>query len=285
MNSPTAPDRTPDLDFNSALAEAISHFARRPRVLVALDFDGTLAPEVDDPAEARALPVARAALLALAALPETTVALVSGRALSSLAAVAQVPESVALIGSHGLELHRGPGDHVVVDDHERERVRALRTALTPRIETTSGAWIEDKPAGFAVHTRLSALADVAELQADLSAAARLLDPRLTERIGKNVIEFAVRDATKADGLAVLRQHCTPNAVLFAGDDLTDEDAFAVLGPDDVGIKVGPGPSAAEYGVRDAHELAAVLEHLVRARQSDIARRPGADQSGRAPSGS
>src|ERR1700709_1011922 len=85
------------------LVGALREIARVKRLLVALDFDGTLAPEVDDPEQARAIPEARAAVLALLALPNTRVALVSGRSLASLEQVADVPDSVLLVGSHGVE--------------------------------------------------------------------------------------------------------------------------------------------------------------------------------------
>src|SRR5690606_5213008 len=71
------------------LVAALDELSRVPRLLVALDFDGTLAPEVDSPDNARALPAARDAVLRLHAAPGTRVALVSGRALRSLIHVAQ----------------------------------------------------------------------------------------------------------------------------------------------------------------------------------------------------
>ena len=68
------------------LASAVARVAGRDHLLVASDFDGTLAPLVDDPARARALPAAEAALVSLATLPRTAVALLSGRSLASLRA-------------------------------------------------------------------------------------------------------------------------------------------------------------------------------------------------------
>ena len=85
---PGVPDR---------LVAALHELASTGRLLVALDFDGTLAPEVDDPAHARALPEAREAVLRLLALPGTRVALVSGRALGSLEEVAQLPEVAGVV--------------------------------------------------------------------------------------------------------------------------------------------------------------------------------------------
>src|SRR5690554_7005804 len=86
------------------LVGALRELARTKRLLVALDFDGTLAPEVDDPEHARATPEAREAVLRLLDLPNTRVALVSGRALRSLEQVAGLPDNVLLVGSHGIEL-------------------------------------------------------------------------------------------------------------------------------------------------------------------------------------
>src|SRR5690606_14197006 len=76
-----------------SLDGALRELARVLLLLVALDFDGTLAPEVDSPEQARALPEAREAVLALMRLPNTRVALVSGRALKSLIAVAALPDT------------------------------------------------------------------------------------------------------------------------------------------------------------------------------------------------
>ncbi|MER3395122.1 MAG: trehalose-phosphatase, partial [Microcella pacifica] len=146
---------TPADRLAPALDAALERLAAAPRLLVALDFDGTLAPEVDDPLSARALPEAAVALEALRALPQTIVALVSGRSLESLAHVGQLPPDTPLVGSHGLEVRLGAGaPEPAVDAADRERVDTLRAALAPLVAAVDGAWIEDKPAGFAVHTRV-----------------------------------------------------------------------------------------------------------------------------------
>lgn len=262
-----APPASAPLD--GALLDALTAFGARRRVLIALDFDGTLAPEVDDPAQARALPEAQQAIERLRALPGTIVALVSGRSLESLTAVGGLPDDAPLIGSHGLEVRFGAGDaRPAVDAADRERVVGLRSRLEPLVATTAEAWIEDKPAGFAVHTRLVDPTAASTLVDALRAEARAADPRLTVRDGKNVIEFSVRDATKGDGLRALRERFEPEAVLFIGDDVTDEDALAVLGPGDVGIKVGASPTVAAYRVAGPSAVVAVLQRLVEVRRSD-----------------
>lgn len=252
-----------------ALDAELDRLAVVPRLLIALDFDGTLAPEVDDPAAARALPEARAAALALHALPDTIVALVSGRALESLAAVGEAPDDLPLIGSHGLELRFDATDvRPAVDAHDASRVAALRSRLEPIVARVEGAWIEQKPAGLAVHSRLVADPEAAlGLAAEVRAAAADGDDGLTVRAGKNVVEFAVRDATKGDGLRALSERFAPDAVIFAGDDVTDEDALAVLGPGDLGIKVGAAETVARARVADPAAMAAALERLLASRRS------------------
>src|SRR5262245_60270349 len=91
----------------SDLQAALDRLAAAPRLLVALDFDGVLAPIVDVPSAARPLPAAASALGVLATLPETTVALVSGRGLADLAAVSGFGTPIRLVGSHGAEFDDG----------------------------------------------------------------------------------------------------------------------------------------------------------------------------------
>jgi trehalose 6-phosphate phosphatase len=68
----------------------------------------------------------------------------------------------------------------------------------------------------------------------------------------------VADATKGDGILAVRVVADATSVLFAGDDLTDEDGFAVLGPQDVAIRVGGGDTIAPYRLDDAHAVAQAL---------------------------
>lgn len=80
----------------------------------------------------------------------------------------------------------------------------------------------------------------AQANADASRAAHEADADVLERGGKDIVEFAVRHVTKGDAIARLRRLHGADAVFFAGDDVTDEDGFRVLGDGDVGVKVGPG---------------------------------------------
>src|SRR2546422_11078408 len=94
----------------AALRRAIVQIARTPRLLVACDYDGTLAPIVEDPETARPLPESVGALRSLAGLHETTTAVISGRPLRGPATLSRLPGQVQLGGSHRSELHLGLTD-------------------------------------------------------------------------------------------------------------------------------------------------------------------------------
>lgn len=134
-----------DLAASADPDAALHALATTPRLLVALDFDGTLSPLVDDPMSARMLPAARAAVDALVATPETTVAFVSGRSLPDLRIIAEHDDDarVLLVGSHGAE-HWVPGEGVLPTAEDADAV-ALRDRLRAEAENLvagiPGAWI------------------------------------------------------------------------------------------------------------------------------------------------
>jgi trehalose 6-phosphate synthase/phosphatase len=76
-----------------------------------------------------------------------------------------------------------------------------------------------------------------------------------------VLEFSVRSSTKGDALAKLREYTGADRVFYAGDDVTDEDAFAVLRNDDIGLKIGQGATLAGHRVRSPKEVAEVLVRI------------------------
>jgi len=249
----------------SAVDAALETLAAAPRLIVALDFDGTLAPFADDPSQVGALPGSWAAVLTLHRAKDTEVVLVSGRPLGSLAEVTHAPEDMALVGSHGVEWRVDGHDEAALSDDEVERVARIGAALDAVGERFPGVVIEHKPAGHGVHTRRVSAEVAAEANAAASRAAHEADPEVLERGGKDIVEFAVRHVTKGDAIARLRELHGADAVFFAGDDVTDEDAFRVLGDGDVGVKVGPGQTRAGFRIADPAALTGVLKQLARLR--------------------
>ena len=250
------------------LVTALRQIANAEKLLVALDFDGTLAPHVDRPEDARAVEGAREAVSRLLDFPGVRVALVSGRALVSLQHVADPPSEVLLTGSHGIEVQLDTPDiELNLVATELEQLDTLARVLDRIAGSVSGTSIERKPAGMALHTRLAKPHDSRAVQREAREQLSELLPGLTVREGKNVLEFSVRSSTKGEALELLRQHTGADRVLYAGDDVTDEDAFAVLQEGDLGLKIGPGVSLAGYRVRGPEEVAQVLAILAELRAS------------------
>jgi len=261
-----APDEAPVAaeSLPATLRQAVVRLARTPRLLVVCDYDGTLAPIVADPAQATPRPESVQALRSLAALPETTAGVISGRGLSDLAALSRLPAGVHLIGSHGAEFD--PGFAHTLDDEAQALRRRLEADLELLVGRTRGVFLEPKPASIAVHVR-RAEPSVGEsvLEAVRSGPARLRGVHVTE--GKAVIELAVIETDKGEALDMLRRQSGATAALFVGDDLTDEKAFARLAGQDVGVKVGLGESLAAYSLTDTGDVAVMLEYLLAERRA------------------
>jgi trehalose 6-phosphate phosphatase len=244
---------------------AIAPLAGSDRLLVALDFDGTLSPLEDEPMDARMLPAARDAVEALVAAPDTVVALVSGRSLVDLRVIAEHDDSsqVLLAGSHGAEFWI-PGEGIVThgEDASDAGVRDdLQHAAEQATAQLGGVWIEPKTFGLGVHTRRAAPADAAEANRLVDALVTAKAPHWRRRTGHNIVEYAFRHEGKDSAVAELRSRTAASAVLFAGDDVTDEDALKSLGRGDLGVHVGSGQTAAALSVPDIPSMAALLSQL------------------------
>jgi trehalose 6-phosphate phosphatase len=241
------------------LVRALDGAAATARLLVASDFDGTLAPIVANPADARPLPGAADALLALAGLPSTTVVLVSGRALSTLRELSSMPPPVHLVGSHGAEFDSG-----FSHDIDRELLERITAELTAIAADRPGVTVEPKPASVALHVRNASAADGGDALDAARAAAHAWDAELTA--GKAVLEFAVISTDKGEAIDIIRDRDDATAVVFFGDDVTDEKAFRRMRDGDVGVKVGPGDTLAKYRVESPDDVEAALTYLLEQRR-------------------
>jgi trehalose 6-phosphate phosphatase len=240
------------------LVQALDGAAATARLLVASDFDGTLAPIVSNPADARPLPGAADALRALAGLPSTTVALVSGRALETLRTLSSMPSPIHLIGSHGAEFDTGFAHPI-----DGELLDRITAGLTEIAADRPGVTVEPKPASVALHVRNASAADGRAALEAAHAAAPEWDAELTE--GKSVLEFAVISTDKGEAIDIIRDRDDATAVVFFGDDVTDEKAFRRMRDGDVGVKVGPGDTLAAYRVESPDDVEAALVYLARQR--------------------
>lgn len=219
-----------------------------------LDYDGTLAPIVDDPDAAVPHPDVPALLRKLD--ERFPVWIVTGRDLRALASFLDQPLNA--IGLHGAQEGTVGGKvRRLMSDDAAEALRGLRTSI-PALE---GLHVEEKDQSFAVHYR--EVDDEDEARERLSVWLDAMPEILDAIWGKKVVELRPDGPTK--GTAVRRvadEHpdCTP---VYLGDDTTDEDAFAVLqdmARDAVTVRIGDEETQAD------HRLAgpdAVVDYLQR----------------------
>jgi trehalose-phosphatase len=232
------------------------------RAVVILDFDGTLAPIV----ASRLAPVlARPARAMLAR--RARVAVLSGRALSDLRMRVGLA-GLVYGGCHGLEV-AGDGWRF---RHPRARPRALagaRRALAAGAARLPGARVEWKGLAVAFHYRRVPPARRPAVRALVRELERRL-PGLTVIPGNRVYDFIPRvgwDKGTAARWIARRARAElggRTAVLYAGDDTTDEAAFRRLRRSGVTIRVGGGATAAEFALRSVADVHALLGWLARA---------------------
>lgn len=250
-------------DLSLELRRALSTIARTPRLLVASDYDGTVAPIVSDPEKAFPHPESVRALRALSGLSGTTAAVISGRALRDLATLSRLPIEVQLVGSHGSEFDVGFVH--AIDNDAKQLLDELVVELRDVAAGNPGVTTEHKPASVALHVRNAAPAIAHRALTQVrQGAASWVGVQVTE--GKAVIELAVIVTDKGDALDILRHQESASAAVFIGDDVTDEKAFRRLHGPDVGIKVGEGESLAEFRVSSTEDVSAVLAFLVEERR-------------------
>lgn len=203
------------------------------RTLLALDFDGTLAPIVDDPERAVADPDAVAALAEVAGLLGT-VAVVTGRPARTAVRLGGFPEqpglaSMVVLGQYGVERWDAAEDRYTIPPEPPE-VTAAAEEL-PGILADLGleqAGVEHKGRAVGVHTR--------QLPDPKGAFDRLVPPLrelagrhgLQLEPGRQVVEIRAAGTDKGGALTSLAAEVGARTVVFGGDDLGDLPAFAAV---------------------------------------------------------
>ncbi|GLY27535.1 trehalose-phosphatase [Kineosporia sp. NBRC 101731] len=257
-------NRRPALSLG--LVTALEGFAMHPSLLIAMDFDGVISPIVADPDAARPLPHALRYLNELASLPGVRVALVSGRQLDDLVRVATPPARALLVGSHGAEFRDPLGESSAgspLTDAQAELLAKATAEMEAISSRHEGTHVETKPTGVVLHTRRAMRPVAAKAtQEALDGPASWPGVHLTH--GKEVVELSVVSVTKGTALRRLRSITGADAVLYAGDDVTDERAFAVLRTEagDVSVRVGSGETRADHRLGSPDEVATMLGLLV-----------------------
>lgn len=228
------------------------------RVLLAFDFDGTLAPVVALPAEARMRK--RTAVLLAKVCSVYPCAVLSGRGRRDLASRLAGARVKYVVGNHGL----APG--LRMQDFAEEVARA-RAHLETSLAGWPGVDIEDRGSSLALHYRRSRQKRLARAAIDGAVAALPLRMRLVP--GKLVVNVVPEGAPyRGDAITALRTTAQADTVLYVGDDATDEDVFALDQPGRLStVRMGVSrSSAAAWFLRDQTAIDLLLEKLVALRE-------------------
>jgi len=199
--------------------------------LLATDFDGTLAPIVEDPDQARPYPGAVDALARLGSRLGAAV-IVTGRPAGQAVeygGFADVPglERLVVFGHYGLERWDAATGLVTAPDAAPAVIAASQEIadVLQAADAHDGTWVEDKGASFAVHTRRTADPAVA-LEAVRGAVAALASRHgLHVEPGRYVLELRPPGINKGSALAGAVAAYDARSVVFAGDDLGDLAAY------------------------------------------------------------
>ena len=258
----TAPNPMHTASLGSSLGE-ILHLARASsRVLVLLDFDGTLSPIQDEPDAAIVPQHARNRLRRLAEDPRVTVGIVSGRCVNDLEERVGL-EGIVYAGNHGIEIH-GCGLHFVEPFAFllEPVLKKLLAELTVRAGAIPNLRIEDKR--FTASMNLRGVRPESRMRASeilLSLADE--SSQFLCRPAKDAFDIVPRNGWhKGRAVRWIRHELGLDEafVIFAGDDVSDEDAFASL-TGAITIKVGDLPTAASHFAHSPSEIWELLAQL------------------------
>ncbi|HKV49821.1 MAG TPA: trehalose-phosphatase [Gemmatimonadaceae bacterium] len=250
-------------------ADVATRLAGAPLLLM-LDVDGTLAPIAPRPEDAAVPPDTRRVVEQLAAHPRVTVAFVSGRAASDVARLTGVP-GAWVVGNHGFEIVRPDG--LALDPGPlggtRDAVAGALREIAQVVSATPGALVEDKRWTASVHFRLADAKATPALRAAIDGAAARHGLRVME--GKKVFEIRPNEDVNKGTVALRLTRELANggngAVVYLGDDATDEDAFASLrasAPAAITARVtndDGARTAAEFSLEDTNAVTRFLSWL------------------------
>jgi trehalose 6-phosphate phosphatase len=194
--------------------------------LIGLDFDGTLAPIVDDPADARPGAHAAAALIELAGRVGT-LAVITGRPAAEVVRLGDLDaiKGITVLGLYGSERWQDGELTTPAASPAITRARNELPALLTASGAAEGSWIEDKGHALAVHTRPAAdpQAAIDKLREPLTELAARLG--LAAEPGRFVLELRPPGVDKGAALTELVRETKARSAIYCGDDVADLSAF------------------------------------------------------------
>jgi len=256
----TAATRAPMVSVLAIEQRSVLQQLTDPAGLAVFDFDGTLAPLVQD--RNAAVMRSATAILFRQVCSMYRCAIITGRAIADVQPRLADAAVVAIIGNHGMEPSLGL-------ESCANDVAALYPQLLALFAAEPAFEIENKTYSLTVHYRRHAFRQKARLTVLRSLAQFETNMRLVE--GKCVVNLVPLAApNKGDALETLRKAFRASATLYVGDDVTDEDVFEL--PEATGVitvRVGQRKkSAARFFLRTQRDIDSLLRRMITLRSSE-----------------
>ena len=246
-------------DISSRVSEA-------PRLLVMLDFDGTLSPIVSHTDLATLPPETRTRLVELRTAPGVSLAIISGRSVADLRRRVAV-ENITYVGNHGRELQKPGASEPETDLPIQKRMEEVAGHLTKELSGVPGVYIENKGFTVALHYRQVPESLRPQVRSCAQEIAQQLAGAIEVSEGKRVYDLFPSDGANKGkaALALVEERGGLPEVLpiYCGDDTTDETVFRALPTGSITAYVGDvlATSTARYQLADPGEVASLLKRI------------------------
>lgn len=239
-------------------------------LFIGLDYDGTLTPIVSHPDQALLPRDTKSLLTKLSDLSNMYVCIISGRSYEDVRRRVGI-KKIIYAGNHGMEI-KGRGLSFSIKNFKKyvEEINKICRNLTQKLKRLEGVWVENKGLSASVHYRLADSEDVQKVKQIVFPIIKTCK-ELKLRRGKKVWEIRPNiDWNKGKAIAYILERCLrknwkrESAVVYIGDDQTDEDAFSLLKEDGITGLVSRKPSQrsnAKYFLTHCEEVTSFLRWL------------------------
>lgn len=247
-----------DLATNLPVPEFLDAYEKAQHRLLLIDFDGTLAPIVDDPAQAQLSDSMRQILDRL--VNNNDMVVISGRNRAFLEqAMGGLP--VTLVAEHGAFIKKPDQDWQRLDLTDSDWVEPIRAAMSEYTALYPESFIEQKETAIAWHYRMVKADDVEGKAIELATQLRNIPTttKLTVIQGNKVVEVKPELHSKGTIAQKIVEQETYDFIVSIGDDTTDEDMFRQLPNWAYTLKVGPGVSFARYQLARQRDVEMLLD--------------------------
>jgi len=246
------------------IVRSISGKIEGKKILLLLDYDGTLTPIVPKPGLAVLSAPRRRLLKRISGKKLVTMGIVSGRALKNVKKMVGI-SGIIYCGNHGFEIE-GPKIRLIHAAARKFRpaLEKIKRKLLLELGGIKGIMVEDKGSTLSVHYRMVRGSDLGRVTKGISAATRGVRAKVTA--GKKVWEVrppVAWDKGSAVRFLIRKIGGRSFVPIYAGDDVTDESAFSVLRRKGITIAVGKKRTSAQYAVKSVREFYKLLNSIIR----------------------